>query len=126
MEKYSLGKFQKNEQEAREASNLGAGGLQDARPEPVDIDDIATARWKLIYAKAERKKLLDAAYDEASEENKAFDQMRAVERWGLVEGSEIKLVKVVGDGVSEIKAGAELSGALDFDVAVGKRISLNE
>ncbi len=52
--------------------------------------------------------------------------MRAVERWGLVEGSEIKLVKVVGDGVSEIKAGAELSGALDFDVAVGKRISLNE
>lgn len=45
---------------------------------------------------------------------------------GLVEGAEIKLVKVVDDGVSEIKAGAELSGTLDFDVAVGKRVSLNE
>lgn len=45
---------------------------------------------------------------------------------GLVEGSEILLVKVVGDRVSEIKAGNKLSGTLDFDVAVGQRISLNE
>lgn len=45
---------------------------------------------------------------------------------GLVEGSEIRLVKVVDDGVSEVKTGTKLSGILDFDVAVGKRISLNE
>jgi len=59
-------------------------------------------------------------------ENTDGNSNELVEKLGLIEGTEIRLVKVVDDGVSEIKAGTELSGTLDFDVAVGKRISLNE